>query len=247
MATSSTIERLIEEIEDYIDGCKFQMLSNNKIIVNKDEIDELIRELKSKTPEELKRYKKVVANQQEILNDAKKKAQALMDSAEARSNEMISQNAIMKQAYEQADEVVNTAMAQAQDILNQATEEANMLKKATNEYVDGLLASYESLVSQTMQTTETTLGSFYTQLNQYYETVVANRFELNPPQNDTGDIPLEPVSYVENTGEIHSATGPLQDGTFPLDADEISESAFATANLPQSDDGSTGDLKLDLL
>ena len=43
---SSKIEQLIDEIEDYIDGCKYQPLSNSKIIVNKEEIDELLRELR---------------------------------------------------------------------------------------------------------------------------------------------------------------------------------------------------------
>ena len=38
---SSRIEQIIEEIEEYIDSCKFQPLSTTKIIVNKDEIDEL--------------------------------------------------------------------------------------------------------------------------------------------------------------------------------------------------------------
>ena len=33
---SSKMEQIIEEIEEYIDGCKFQPLSNTKIIVNKD-------------------------------------------------------------------------------------------------------------------------------------------------------------------------------------------------------------------
>ena len=33
---SSRIEQIIEEIEEYIDSCKFQPLSNTKIIVNKD-------------------------------------------------------------------------------------------------------------------------------------------------------------------------------------------------------------------
>ena len=35
---SSRIEQIIDEIEDYIDSCKFQGFSNTKIIVNKDEI-----------------------------------------------------------------------------------------------------------------------------------------------------------------------------------------------------------------
>ena len=33
---SSRIEQIIEEIEEYIDSCKFQPLSTSKIIVNKD-------------------------------------------------------------------------------------------------------------------------------------------------------------------------------------------------------------------
>ena len=39
---SSRIEQIIDEIEDYIDSCKFQPLSSTKIIVNKEELDELI-------------------------------------------------------------------------------------------------------------------------------------------------------------------------------------------------------------
>ena len=48
---SSRIEQIIEEIEEYIDGCKYQALSSSKIIVNKDELEELLNELRSKTPE----------------------------------------------------------------------------------------------------------------------------------------------------------------------------------------------------
>ena len=42
---TSRIEQIISEIEEYIDGCKFQPLSNSKIIVNKEELEELLTEL----------------------------------------------------------------------------------------------------------------------------------------------------------------------------------------------------------
>ena len=58
---SSKIEQIIEEIEEYVDGCKPQTLSKTNIIVNKEEIEELLRELRMKTPEEIKRYQKVLA------------------------------------------------------------------------------------------------------------------------------------------------------------------------------------------
>lgn len=55
---SSRIEQIIEEIEEYIDSCKFQPLSTSKIIVNKDQMDEMLRELRMKTPDEIKRYRR---------------------------------------------------------------------------------------------------------------------------------------------------------------------------------------------
>ena len=37
----SRIEQLIDEIEEYIDSCKYQPLSTTKILVNKEELEEL--------------------------------------------------------------------------------------------------------------------------------------------------------------------------------------------------------------
>jgi hypothetical protein len=56
---SSRIEQLIDEIEEYIDNCKYQPLSSTKIIVNEEEIDELLREL---TNENSGRNKKISEN-----------------------------------------------------------------------------------------------------------------------------------------------------------------------------------------
>ena len=52
---SSRIEQIIGEIEEYVDSCKFQPLSTTKIVVNKEEIEELLRELRLKTPDEIRR------------------------------------------------------------------------------------------------------------------------------------------------------------------------------------------------
>ena len=57
---SSKIEQIITEIEEYIDNCKFQPLSTTKIVVNKDDIDELLAELRLRTPDEIKKYQKII-------------------------------------------------------------------------------------------------------------------------------------------------------------------------------------------
>ena len=42
-------------------------LSTTKIVVNKEEIEELLRELRLKTPDEIKRYQKIISNKDAIL------------------------------------------------------------------------------------------------------------------------------------------------------------------------------------
>ena len=177
---SSRIEQLIDEIEDYIDGCKYQPLSKTNIIVNKEEIDELLRELRMKTPDEIKRYQKIIANKEAILNDARSKAEALIKDATVQTTELINEHEIMQQAYAQANEVVRMATTQAQEILNNATIEANGVRTSAMQYLDELLANLENAMTTTLATTTEHYESFYNTISGYNETVKANRAELRP-------------------------------------------------------------------
>lgn len=181
---SSRIEQLIDEIEEYIDSCKYQPLSNTKILVNKEEIDELLRELRMKTPDEIKRYQKIISNKEAILNDARAKAEALINEATVHTNELINEHEIMQQAYTQANEVVTLATHQAQEILDNATMEANNMRSAAVQYMDDRLAELENLIAQTVNMTASHYESFINNLNGYAEVVRANRAELRPQEAD---------------------------------------------------------------
>lgn len=181
---SSRIEQLIDEIEEYIDGCKYQPFSNSKIIVDKEEIDELLRELRMKTPDEIKRYQKIISNKEAILNDARAKAEALINEATIHTSELVNEHEIMQQAYAQANEVVTMATHQAQEILDNATMEANNMRTAAMQYTDGILANVENLLTQTMKTTQDHYESFMNAMTNYSDVVNANRVELNPPEAD---------------------------------------------------------------
>ena len=196
---SSRIEQLIDEIETYIDGCKYQPLSNTKIIVNKEEIDELLRELRMKTPDEIKRYQKIISNKEAILSDARAKAEALVNDAMVHTNELISEHEIYQQAYAQATIVVKQAHQQAQEILDNAVMEANSMRAAATQYTDDILANIENLLTQTMKVTTEHYESFITALNNYNDIVNANRVELNPPEVDEYLSPDTPED--ENTQE----------------------------------------------
>ena len=70
--------------------------------MNKEEIEELLRELRLKTPDEIKRYQKIISNKDAILEDAQTKADALIADAQNKAQELVTQHEIMQKAYAQA-------------------------------------------------------------------------------------------------------------------------------------------------
>ena len=63
---SSKIEQQIDQIEDFIDGCRYQKFSKTNIIVDKEELDGLLEELRARTPEEIKHYQRIINNKEAI-------------------------------------------------------------------------------------------------------------------------------------------------------------------------------------
>ncbi|WP_099468264.1 ATPase [Konateibacter massiliensis] len=184
---SSKIEQIIEEIEEYINGCKYQPLSNTKIIVNKEEIDELLTELRLKTPDEIKRYQKIINNKEAILADAQARADSIIAQATVHTNELINEHEIMQQAYAQANEIVMIATNQAQEILDNATIDANNIRLGAIQYTDDMLANLQGIISHTINTSTAKYENLMKSLQDCYDIVNANRVELAPPQEEEAE------------------------------------------------------------
>ena len=187
---SSRIEQLIDEIEDYIDNCKPHAFNNNKIIVNKEEIDELLRDLRMKTPDEIKRYQKIISNKEAILNDAREKAEALINEATVHTTELINEQEIMRQAYEQAQEIVELATRQAQEMASAI------------QYTDEMLANVENILSHSIDITAAKYEGLINSLTDCYNIVTANRSELYPVEAMAEEDAMEQESEPASKGGL---------------------------------------------
>ena len=175
---SSRIEQGIEDIEDFIEGCKYATFSSTNIIVNKEELEELLAELRSKTPEEIKRYQKIISNKEAILADAQAKADQIIAQAQIQTNELVSEHQIMQQAYAQANEVVMIATKQAQEILDNATNEANGIRMGAVSYTDEQLKGIEDILTHSIDTSKARYEHLIGSLQEYLDVVSRNRAEL---------------------------------------------------------------------
>ena len=202
----SRIEQIITEIEDYIDSCKFQPLSNTKILVNKEEIEELLVELRLRIPDEIKQYQKIISNQEAIINEAHTQANAILADATAQTNELVNEHEIMQKAYAEANRVVEEAQQQAQAIVDSAAVDANSIRQGAIDYTDDMLRSLQTIMSHTMEESRRHLEAFNASLQSTYDIVTANRNELsagvsNAPVAEEQAQPVAPAPAQEATTE----------------------------------------------
>ena len=124
-----------------------QPLSSTKVIVPKDELYDLLDELRLRTPDEIKSYQKIIAKRDSIIADAEKKAEQILAGTRQRANDLLNEHEIMQQAYYEANEIIMQASQEAERIINKANEEANQIRTGLLVYSNDILNELEKIVA----------------------------------------------------------------------------------------------------
>lgn len=188
----SRIEQIIGEMEGYLDNCKFQPFSNTKIVVDKEQLEEFISELRLKTPEEVKKYQKIITNKDAIINEAKEQADQILNAAQAQTEKLMNEHEIMQRAYASANELIEQATAKAQSILDNAIEDANNIRLGAVSYTDDMLSKLQYIIEHSINDNKQQYTSLISGLEEVLSVVNNNRRELNatdetPAQDDTAE------------------------------------------------------------
>ena len=187
---SSKIEQMIDQIEDFIDSCRYQTFSKTNIIVDKDELDALLEELRARVPDEIRHYQRIVANKEAILEDARRKADEMINEATVHTNELVNEHEIMRKAYAQANEMVRLASQQGQEIIDNAKSEAAAYRDAANRYMDEMLADIENSTLSAQNNLTAIFTNLHNEMSDYIDTVRQNRAELAPQDEEDDDSGL---------------------------------------------------------
>ena len=130
---------LLETLEDMLEKSRAVPFSS-KCIVDKEEILDIIKEVRLKLPEELKQAKWVKEERQRILVEAQNEADEIIKEAENRIISMIDEHEITRKAYEEKVEIIETANEMSREI-----------SKGTKEYADSVLAGIEVALQDAMK------------------------------------------------------------------------------------------------
>ena len=131
---------LLETLEDMLEKSRNVPFSG-KSVVDKEEILDIIKEIRLKLPEELKQAKWVKEERQRILVEAQNEADEIIKEAENRIISMIDEHEITRKAYEKKVEIIETANEMSREI-----------SKGTKDYADNLLEKIEVVLEDALKT-----------------------------------------------------------------------------------------------
>ncbi len=112
-----------------------------RAIVDREELLDLLQEIRLNLPDDLKQAKWVKEERQRILMEAQKEAGAIMKNAEEQIISMIDEHEITKKAYEQANQIIAAAQNNARE-----------LRLGTKQYADDVMASLEERLEKMLVT-----------------------------------------------------------------------------------------------
>ncbi len=193
-SSTSKIEQLIDEIEEFIESCKPQPFSQSKVIVPKDELYELLTELRLKTPEEITRYQKIISNREKIINDAQAQAERMVEETNVYVNQLVEENQIMAQAYDRAQELLDAAQAQAAETVNAANEDAEGIRRSALQYTQELINNLQQVIGGTLDVAKSNYEGLISGLSYNLDVLTSNREALEQQLATPVEIPAyEPV------------------------------------------------------
>lgn len=141
---------LLEAIEDLLEESK-KIPFSNKCVVDKDEVLDIVKEIRLKLPDELKQAKWVKEERTRIIQEAKKEGEDIVKEAENRIIAMIDEHEITRKAYDEK-----------QRIIESANEIAREMSEGTKEYADNILSEIEETIitlKENMATAQATIES----------------------------------------------------------------------------------------
>ena len=123
---------LIDKLDDIIHNARSVPLTDS-VMIDREEIYDILDQMRSTIPEEIKQARWIVKERQEMLAEAKQETERLLAEAQERAEKLASDT-----------EVVRLAEKNAQQIMEDARDQERQIRLSAEDYADGVLGSLET-------------------------------------------------------------------------------------------------------
>lgn len=157
----------LEQLEELIREAKSMPLSSS-VLINRDEVLEMIAELKEAMPEELKQARWIVKDREELLAKARDEGERIVERANEEQLRMA-----------RKEEIVARATAEADRVVSEGEERSRVMRSEAEDYVDAKLAQFEISIRKILEASQGSTKA----LNRTLDQVEVGRERLRGPAN----------------------------------------------------------------
>jgi cell division septum initiation protein DivIVA len=106
---------LIDKLDDLVHNARAVPLTD-QVRIDREAIYDLLDQMRSTIPEEVKQARWIVKERQEMLAEAKREADRILAEAKDRAARVVSEEEIVKAAQREADHIMEDARARERDV-----------------------------------------------------------------------------------------------------------------------------------
>ena len=147
-----SIEEILDQLDELIDRAWSLPLTGGRCVVDADKVRELLDDVRLNMPTEIRQAQSIVADRTEIVNTAKKEAEAIIARAEKRAAALVEE-----------EEIVRQSRSKAAEIAQQAQQQSREMRQSAKEFVDNILKNTEESLAASMNEVKNTRAAFHQQ------------------------------------------------------------------------------------
>lgn len=148
MSTRNT-EDIIGALYDMVQDARSVPLNADKCMIERDKVLDMLDEIITQLPAELKQSRTIVESRNELISQARREAETIIRQAQDQAKELVDREAIYVEARRRSEELVKQTQAKIND-----------LKAAGNSYMDGNLRQTEEVIAKCLAEVRETRGKF---------------------------------------------------------------------------------------
>ena len=133
------VMELIDQLYTMVSEAWGVPLGNEKCIVERDQVLEILDEIKTAMPVELSEAKRLVSARDEFINNAKREAEGIRNQAEERARALVDDQ-----------EIVRIAKARSNEMLASTQAKADALRRASSQFCDEALRRTEEAIQMAL-------------------------------------------------------------------------------------------------
>ncbi|ADL42620.1 MULTISPECIES: ATPase [Caldicellulosiruptor] len=145
-----SILELLERMEEIIENSK-SIPFTSKVMVEKDELLEIIKEIRLLLPQELSQVKWAKEERKKILERAQKEAEAIINDAESKVKGLVDETEIVKLAEKRAEEIIQKAKEHAKEYRLMAQSYTIELLEQTKKTIENIVKELNDNIDQIRQ------------------------------------------------------------------------------------------------